>query len=152
MTALERIDIRIGTLEALLEELRDLRNDTASDEAQAAAECEQHEEEEEHEEEPAAVKPAERNGKPHAAKPAKKKAVGDAPPKGKAASRIRDLLAAKGPLKGAEIAAELGKSQGAVSYQLSTQREWFTQTDPSNRMSPWTLTEAGQKAGEFRGG
>lgn len=80
------------------------------------------------------------------AKPAGAGENGDRKPGGKAIPRIRDLLAAEGPLRGTEISQKLNMSATTVSGAMKKRPDWFEKVDPSSLFSAWCLTAAGKAA------
>ncbi len=83
--------------------------------------------------------------KPRKAKPAAPSANRNGNRKrGATRSRILKLLAS-GPLKTGEIAEKLDIAIQTIPQNCAG-HEWFEKVDPSNRLSPWQLTEAGTAA------
>ncbi len=59
--------------------------------------------------------------------------------------RIAKLLIERGPMRAGEIAPAVGLSDALVAYYLK-RPDWYQKTDPSNRLSPWTVTAEARAA------
>lgn len=133
MTAIERIDAEIATLEARIAGLRYARGVVEPDGNDVT---------------PATKSPEQ---------PAKKSPPPVAPSRPEAGKARRStierrqaiakFLAKSGPQSMCKIEVEVGAVPATVRTDL-TQSGLFQKTDPTNRMSPWTLTESGRKLAE----
>lgn len=143
MTAIERIDAEIATLEARIEGLRYARGIVAGEPVPAAPQPRS----------PAAVTPAKKSTPPVAeSRPEAVKSPATA--NRHAANReMRRAVIARHLSKGTATFGELELATGtqAVTLRMDLDCPYFMKTDPSNRRSPWTLTESGRKLAESSG-
>lgn len=56
--------------------------------------------------------------------------------------KIAALLADRGPMRAAELCAELGLSSSIMGYYLNGRPDWFQRIDPTNTKSKWNVTAA----------